>query len=440
MSSSSREDSPDWLRSYQAPNQSTVTLSSGSLSLPSDDEDEIMLSKLFKKEVNKEEIVSDLDKEVSLANMILKAKSPAKNQKTLNPDKIESDQDEEVSRANKILKPKSPANKPKADRTPGRKRKRELLNEEEEKRAAEQAAQTKASEKSVASTEPNISVWALSSDSDSCPDSKPLSMDVDLDKKFPVSDKSQCGETKKDEVAILDDEELPHEVSIMKTPKKQKGNKPLGMETVNVLKSGGNSGEMDVEEDIHEKPNGHNISSRLPLVLSEKVQRSKALLECDGDSIDLSGDVGAVGRVVMSDDSSGNHEMLLDLKGTVYRTSIVPSRTFCVVSFGQSEAKVEAIMNDFIQLRPQSNVNDAETMVEGTLEGFSFDSEDDVDDLPKATLSANQNEDGEERPNGKNKQRSQKPSAGKKVKIAGGKPAKKVRKKPQAPRKGKSKK
>lgn len=46
----------------------------------------------------------------------------------------------------------------------------------------------------------------------------------------------------------------------------------------------------------------------------------------------------------------------------------------------------------------------------GTLEGFSFDSEDDVDDLPKATLPANQNGDAEEQPNGKNKQRSQKPS------------------------------
>lgn len=41
----------------------------------------------------------------------------------------------------------------------------------------------------------------------------------------------------------------------------------------------------------------------------------QALLECEGDSIDLSGDVGAVGRVVISDDSFGNHEMLLDLKG-----------------------------------------------------------------------------------------------------------------------------
>lgn len=41
----------------------------------------------------------------------------------------------------------------------------------------------------------------------------------------------------------------------------------------------------------------------------------QALVECDGDSIDLSGDVGSVGRVVIADDSSEKHEMLLDLKG-----------------------------------------------------------------------------------------------------------------------------
>ncbi|XP_076909068.1 uncharacterized protein LOC143566194 isoform X2 [Bidens hawaiensis] len=120
-------------------------------------------------------------------------------------------------------------------------------------------------------------------------------------------------------------------------------------------------------------------SSRLPLLLADKVQRSKVLVECEGESIDLSGDLGSVGRVVISDSPSGNQDMLLDLKGTIYKTTIMPSRTFCVVSFGQSEAKIEAIMNDFIQLKPQSNVYEAETMVEGTLEGFSFESEDEGD-------------------------------------------------------------
>lgn len=41
----------------------------------------------------------------------------------------------------------------------------------------------------------------------------------------------------------------------------------------------------------------------------------QALVECEGDSIDLSGDIGAVGRIVIPDTPAGNSEMYLDLKG-----------------------------------------------------------------------------------------------------------------------------
>nr|DAD38692.1 TPA_asm: hypothetical protein HUJ06_013014 [Nelumbo nucifera] len=53
------------------------------------------------------------------------------------------------------------------------------------------------------------------------------------------------------------------------------------------------------------------LNMLLPLMLSDKVQRSKALVECEGESIDMSGDVGAVGRVIISETQSKNHEMLL---------------------------------------------------------------------------------------------------------------------------------
>ncbi|XP_017699782.2 DNA-binding protein BIN4-like isoform X2 [Phoenix dactylifera] len=153
-----------------------------------------------------------------------------------------------------------------------------------------------------------------------------------------------------------------------------------------------------MEEDIGGKPAGPTISSRLPLVFPDKAQCSKALIECDGDSIDLSGDVGAVGRIVISNGPAGNQEMLLDLKGTLYKSTIVPSRTCCIVSVGQSEAKIEAIMNDFIQLEPQSNVFEAETMIEGTLDGFFFDSEEEADKLPKFSVhqSDQKNEKGDQ--------------------------------------------
>lgn len=41
----------------------------------------------------------------------------------------------------------------------------------------------------------------------------------------------------------------------------------------------------------------------------------QALIECEGDAIDLSGDMGAVGRIIVSDTPSGNHDLYLDLKG-----------------------------------------------------------------------------------------------------------------------------
>lgn len=136
------------------------------------------------------------------------------------------------------------------------------------------------------------------------------------------------------------------------------------------------------EEDAAE---GHDrrmkrVLSTLPLVFGDKVQRSKVLLECEGDALDLSGDVGAVGRLSVLE----NHEddFLLDLKGMVYKGTIVPSNTFFVVNIGALEAKVEAIMNDFVQLQPNANIFESETMVEGTLEGFGFDSDDDKDRVP----------------------------------------------------------
>ncbi|KAJ4816111.1 double-stranded DNA binding protein [Rhynchospora pubera] len=186
---------------------------------------------------------------------------------------------------------------------------------------------------------------------------------------------------------------------------------------------------------IKEKTEGSSVSQRLPLVFPEKVQRTKALVECDGDSIDLSGDVGAVGRLVISDGPNGRDDLLLDLKGTLYKSTIVPSRTFCIVSVGQTEAKIEAIMNDFIQLEPQSNLFEAETMVEGTLEGFLFDSDEEADKATEANRKEKNNGNGDQ-PTSKNaKRKSDKSSAGgvqKKAKKAAAKPAKRAPRKTQS--------
>ncbi|VAI43709.1 unnamed protein product [Triticum turgidum subsp. durum] len=182
------------------------------------------------------------------------------------------------------------------------------------------------------------------------------------------------------------------------------------------------------EEKMQDKLVDNSVSQRLPLTIADKVQRSKdvigvcALVECDGDSIDLSGDIGAVGRIVISNGPTGNHDLLLDLKGTVYKSTIVPSRTFCVVSVGQTEAKIEAIMNDFIQLEPHSNLFESETMMEGTLDGFTFDSDGEGDRLHELNASQNYpNNESEDQPKGKTKRKAAvKPAAKgqKKAKVA----------------------
>lgn len=139
--------------------------------------------------------------------------------------------------------------------------------------------------------------------------------------------------------------------------------------------------------------------STLPLVFGDKVHRSKVLLECEGDALDVSGDVGAVGRLSVS--ANQDNDFLLDLKGVIYKATILPSNTFFVVNIGQTEAKVEAIMNDFVQIQPSANVFDTETMIEGTLEGFGFDSDEDFH--PVAAGTSNAGKLGDELKDGKKK-------------------------------------
>ncbi|XP_073297811.1 uncharacterized protein [Primulina huaijiensis] len=409
--SNSREDSPDWLRSFQPPTKSAIELSSGSVtpsehSVSSDEEDDsINLSKLFKKQASR---ISDID----------------------------DNGDGRESTFSKPVKGKSPEKTKNVKQTPERKRKK---NDDHEKKGAK-ALRNGAKRTPKKHGQPHVknhSIWALSSDSEPTPNASPARRDG-LEK-----------ESKKDkdyDFLEKDGESPINQASNVKSPRKkmvkeeEKISKERNVYSDKIEENDAKNNA--VREDVSSKNPGPQISSsRLPLLLSEKVQRLKALVECEGDSIDLSGDVGAVGRVVISDDLSNNHEMFLDLKGTIYKTNIVPSRTFCVVSFSQSEAKIEAIMNDFIQLKPQSNVYEAETMVEGTLDGFSFDSEDEIDNLPKAIAQTDEIDAAEDQPVGKTKRAKKTSGVTRKIgKSAAGKPNKKVKKKPLVPKQRKGKK
>lgn len=394
MGNSSGDDSPDWLRSFQTPTKSGFALSSPSeLSLTDSDQND-----------NTKE--NDLDDDLPLQEVYASAEK-----------------------------------KPAVKSTLDKKRKRENQSPTTGKKGAGRTSKQRTSNKSTKTDEPSNPVWMLLSDSESCPETSPVREHNDIHpKELSRQETSQYLDKKKGNVTIL--EETLKETSKQKSPVKKKAEGQLSTKKkLDDHVKEENSDDMDVpEEVISAKPAGpYASSSSLPLVLPEKVQRSKALVECEDESIDLSGDVGAVGRVVITD----NQDMLLDLKGTIYKTTIVPSRTFCVVSFGQSEAKIEAIMNDFIQLTPQSNVYEAETMVEGTLEGFSFGSEDEAEDLPKTTTNQNDQNEGTEGPQnakGNGNAERKKALVRKKGKSAVGKPPKKPKKKVQATKKTKAKK
>ncbi|MED6122118.1 hypothetical protein PIB30_036823 [Stylosanthes scabra] len=380
--SDSRESSPDWLRSFQVPSHSPLTLSSDSKSLH---DDSLSIGDETDAEGSSPEITKSKSK--SRSTSLGKSRYKSSPRKTLEEAAVKIEGRTTASRRKKSDKKNAEG------------------DTEEKKIATDSNIDLHFEHKE--SIHPILN---LSSDSETCLDHSPKREIHNDQVEASQQEISQLiGEEGKDKIILGNDGKSPSK----KGSKGKSSQKPIDVEdhlpmkgekTKANAKERGSGGDLEAEEEeTCEKLGETNVSSsRLPLMLPEKVHRTKALIECQGDSIDLSGDVGAVGRVIVSDSASRDQEIHLDLKGTIYKASIVPCRTFCVVSFGQSEAKIEAIMNDFIQLKPQSNVYEAETMVEGTLDGFAFDSDEEAGKMPKATQT-DQNEDAEEQTNSKSK-------------------------------------
>mmetsp|Transcript_33309 Transcript_33309/g.94381 ORF Transcript_33309/g.94381 Transcript_33309/m.94381 type:complete len:479 (+) Transcript_33309:331-1767(+) len=122
----------------------------------------------------------------------------------------------------------------------------------------------------------------------------------------------------------------------------------------------------------------------VPVIIPEKINRSKLLVELESkqgpeglSSADLSGDAGAVGRLIVGSAQDGKQELHVDLKGVMYSATLVPAPgTLCVVSVGPTEAKVEAMVTAFAQLREESTLGMAETVMEGDLNFLDLDEDD----------------------------------------------------------------
>lgn len=110
--------------------------------------------------------------------------------------------------------------------------------------------------------------------------------------------------------------------------------------------------------------------SRLPLVVAPKLDDSLVLLQSVDEKMDLSGDIGAVGRVKVQEG-----DIFLDIKGVVYRTSVNPCNTLCVVSVGEDEARVTATLDETVILTSERNLFASdEIVVHGELDEDREDS------------------------------------------------------------------
>eukprot|EP00177_Eucheuma_denticulatum_P002092 GFKZ01003741.1.p1 GENE.GFKZ01003741.1~~GFKZ01003741.1.p1 ORF type:complete len:344 (+),score=73.95 GFKZ01003741.1:272-1303(+) len=103
---------------------------------------------------------------------------------------------------------------------------------------------------------------------------------------------------------------------------------------------------------------GLKPKNRLPLSVVSKLDENLVLLQSEGDGLDLSGDVGAVGRVKIQEG-----ELLMDIKGVVYNALLRKCNTMCVVNVGDEEARVTAVFDEAVTLTCKRNLFDSDEIV-----------------------------------------------------------------------------
>uniref|UniRef100_A0A6T8NSN5 DNA-binding protein BIN4 n=1 Tax=Hemiselmis andersenii TaxID=464988 RepID=A0A6T8NSN5_HEMAN len=91
----------------------------------------------------------------------------------------------------------------------------------------------------------------------------------------------------------------------------------------------------------------------------KKISRGTFILQCEDPTFDVEGDSGVIGTL-----KSSEAALQLDIKGQLFEGSIVPCNTMMLVDLGASECRVEAVMNDFVQLKPIANPHGDDVDVE----------------------------------------------------------------------------
>jgi hypothetical protein len=99
------------------------------------------------------------------------------------------------------------------------------------------------------------------------------------------------------------------------------------------------------------------LLSSMPLMLPKSDLSEKLMvIQLQDQSLDLSGDVGAIGRL-----RTKKRSILLDIKGKAYKGTVVPTPSFLLVGIGGKDAKIESFVNQMVLLDYESSVFDSET-------------------------------------------------------------------------------
>ncbi|KAL0248820.1 hypothetical protein GEMRC1_004054 [Eukaryota sp. GEM-RC1] len=91
-------------------------------------------------------------------------------------------------------------------------------------------------------------------------------------------------------------------------------------------------------------------SSEMNLVLG-KLSDTSSIVQIEDNSFTVSGDIGCIGRLKVS-----KSDILLDVKGHMYSSKIVPCRSLLLLNVGGTDAKIEAVMNSFLDCTYTGNI------------------------------------------------------------------------------------
>lgn len=116
------------------------------------------------------------------------------------------------------------------------------------------------------------------------------------------------------------------------------------------------------------------LKSSLALVVGAKMDESLVLVQGGDEDLDLSGDVGAVGRVKIADGG-----LYLDIKGGMYQARSYSTNTMAVVSIVDDEARITAVLEEAVLLHCKRNMFEShEVLLHGDL-GNDLDLDNDVE-------------------------------------------------------------